>query len=229
VATAARPAASDGTARIVILGRQGSGKGTQAERLSVLYGVPHLSTGEFFRAAIRARSDVGLEAQAYMDRGELVPDHITVGVVTQTLSTLPGGFILDGFPRNLAQAQALAEMVQGGLDVVVNLEASLEEVLRRLSARGTCTKCGTGYNLGDNPPRVAGVCDLCGGPVAQRDDDTVEAIRRRLEIYESETAPLVNWYQAQGLLTVVDAVGPPDEVTDRLVQAIEAARPRRVG
>lgn len=224
--------ASDGTARIVVLGRQGSGKGTQADLVAGHFRVPHISSGDAFRAAVHAESSVGLEAKGYLDRGELVPDGVTIGVIRERLSALsvnaegrPGGFILDGFPRNLHQAEALSEMLgDQGLDVAVNLDASTEEVLKRLSARRVCTQCGAVYNLVDRPPKVAGTCDACGGPVTQREDDTEAAIRRRLEIYESETAPVLNWYRGRGLLATVDAMGPPDEVAQRFVVAVESAR-----
>lgn len=226
---------SDGSLRLVMLGRQGSGKGTQAQRISALYQVPHISTGDAFRAAVQAGSAVGLEARSYLDRGELVPDEVTIGVLRERLDGLTGpggtkggGFILDGFPRNLAQARALDVIVDGrGLDLVVKLEAAIEEVLKRLSARRVCNNCGAVYNLVDHPPEVPGKCDVCGGVLSQREDDTEAAIRRRLEIYESETAPVASWYQEKGLLAVVDAAGSPDEVTRPIVVAIEAALGRR--
>jgi len=230
-----RPAAPDGTARVVLLGRQGSGKGTQADRLSALYGVPHISTGDAFRDAIRNGSPLGRTAQGYVDRGELVPDEVVVGVLRERLlqagSLGPestSGFILDGFPRNIPQAEALADLLApDGLDVVVNLDVSTDEVLRRIAGRRVCVGCGASYNVVDNPPKAPGVCDACGGRLVQRDDDTEEAIRRRLEIYESVTAPLVDWYREQGVLATVDAAGSPDEVTTRAVAAIEAARQRK--
>jgi adenylate kinase len=170
-----------------------------------------------------------------MDRGDLVPDEVVVGVIREQLliSSTNGpevraGFILDGFPRNIFQAEALEQMIgQRGLDVVVNLEVSTEEVLRRIAGRRVCTKCGTNHNVIDNPPRVPDVCGSCGGRLVQRDDDTEEAVRRRLEIYEAVTAPLVDWYRERGLLTTVDAAGRPDEVTERAVAAIDEARQQR--
>lgn len=226
-----------GTARIVILGRQGSGKGTQADRISALYGVPHISSGDAFRAAVHAGTPVGLEAKAYLDRGELVPDDVTIGVVGERLASIPpapdgrpGGFILDGFPRNLHQAEALGEMLgEHGLDVAVDLEAPTDEVLRRLSARRVCSNCGALYNLVDHPPKVPGRCDVCGGAVTQREDDTEEAIRRRLEIYESDTAPVLAWYADRGLLASVDATGAPDVVAERLLGALGAVQAGRAG
>jgi adenylate kinase len=232
---AGRTAAGDWSPRVVLLGRQGSGKGTQAERLSALYHVPHISTGEAFRAAVREGSDLGRTAQVYMDRGELVPDDVVVGVLREHLvkeaglgSSQAGGFILDGFPRNVHQAEALAAMLgPEGVDVVINLDVDTEEVLRRIAGRRVCLNCKSSYNVVDNPPKDDEICDVCGGVLVQRDDDTEAAIRRRLEIYESETAPLVHWYSEQGLLAPVDAAGSPDEVTGRAVKAIEAARARR--
>jgi adenylate kinase len=215
--------------RIVILGKQGSGKGTQADRLSTIYGVPHVSTGEAFRAAVKVGSDLGHMVQGYLDTGELVPDGVVVDVIREHLfgPAGPAGFILDGFPRTVAQAEALAEMAGArGIDFVVNLEVGTEEVLRRLAGRRVCANCGTGFNLVGNPPKVDGVCDTCGGPLLRRDDDTEEAIRRRLELYESVTAPLVDWYRQRGLLISVDAAAPPEDVTERVVKAIEAARAR---
>jgi adenylate kinase len=222
----AEPAA-DATLRIVVLGRQGSGKGTQAARLSAIYGPSHVSTGDAFRAAAASGSDLGRTLKAYMDRGELVPDDVVVGVIREHLfgPGAPAGFILDGFPRTVAQAEALAEMAgPRGIDVVVDLEADTEEVLHRMAGRRVCTKCGATYNIVDNPTKVPGSCDACGGPLAQRDDDTEDAIRRRLEIYEATTAPLIDWYRQRGLLVAVNAVGDVDAVTARVVAAVEGAR-----
>jgi adenylate kinase len=235
-AVTSRLAVSDWSPRLVLLGRQGSGKGTQAERLAALYRIPHISTGEAFRAAVREGSELGRTAQVYMERGELVPDEVVVGALREHLvkeaslgSGRAGGFILDGFPRNVHQAEALAAMLgPDGLDVVVNLDVNTEEVLRRIASRRVCPNCKSNYNMVDNPPKNDEICDVCGGALVQRDDDTEEAIRRRLEIYESETAPLINWYAEQGLLATVDAAGSPDEVTERAVKAIEAARVRRL-
>ncbi|HYA44862.1 MAG TPA: adenylate kinase [Acidimicrobiales bacterium] len=219
------PSPASRALRLVVLGRQGSGKGTQAVRLAECYGVPHISTGDAFRSAVRSGSELGAKAKVFMETGELVPDDLTVGIVEEYLAGAgQHGFILDGFPRNVRQAEALARMLAPArLDVVVNLEVSTEEVLRRLAGRRVCTNCGANYNVVDNPPSVPGRCDVCGGAVAQRADDTEEAIRQRLEIYESATAPLVDWYKEEGLLATVDATGDPDLVTERVVAAIDAA------
>jgi len=231
----AEPGGADGTARVVLLGRQGSGKGTQAARLAVLFGVTHISTGDAFRAAVESGTELGQTTKSYMDSGELVPDEVVIEVIRERLRGLGAlgpdgrtGFVLDGFPRNVAQAEALREMVApGGLDVVVNLEVSTEEVLRRIAGRRICVGCGASYNV-DDPSKGAGDCNACGGKLVQRDDDTEEAVRRRLEIYETVTAPLVDWYREQGLLATVDAVGSPDEITQRVVAAIGAARQHKV-
>jgi adenylate kinase len=222
----AEPAA-DATLRMVVLGRQGSGKGTQAARLSATYGPPHVSTGDAFRAAAASGSELGRTLKSYMDRGELVPDDVVVGVIREHLfgPGAPAGFILDGFPRTVAQAEALAEMASlRGIDIVIDLEADTEEVLQRMAGRRVCTKCGATYNIVDNPTKVPGSCDACGGSLAQRDDDTEDAIRRRLEIYETTTAPLIDWYRQRGLLVAVNAVGDVDAVTARVVAAVEGAR-----
>jgi adenylate kinase len=220
--------------RVVLLGRQGSGKGTQADRLSDIYHVPHISTGAAFREAVREGTELGKTVEGYMDEGELVPDEVVVGVLRDNLvkqtglgSPRPGGFILDGFPRNTSQAEALAVLLAPeDLDAVVNLDVSTEEVLRRIAGRRVCPNCGASYNVVDHPPKTDGACDVCASALVQRDDDTEEAIRRRLELYELETAPLTGWYSDRGLLVTVDAVGPPEEVTERTVKAIEAARGR---
>ncbi len=219
--------APDETARIVVLGRQGSGKGTQAARLAAIYGVAHVSTGDAFRAAAGSGSELGRTLKSYMDRGELVPDDVVVGVIREHLfgPDAPAGFILDGFPRNVGQAEALAEMAgKRGLDIVVDLEADTQEVLHRMAGRRVCTKCGANYNVVDNPTKVSGQCDACSGPLAQRDDDTEDAIRRRLEIYETTTAPLIDWYRDRGLLAAVDAMGDVATVTARVVAAVEGVR-----
>jgi adenylate kinase len=212
-------------ARLVILGKQGAGKGTQAVRLSRHYVVPHVATGDTFRAAIRSGSEFGQKARKYLDAGELVPDEIVIGMVRERLThddTTHRGFILDGFPRTAQQADALLGILEPqGLDLAINLEIDTEHVLRRLAARRVCSDCGANYSVADNPPRARGICDVCGGEVVQRDDDTETAIRRRLELYERETAPLIEWFEGRGLLATMNALGSPDDVTDRLVTEVD--------
>jgi adenylate kinase len=215
-------------ARLTILGKQGAGKGTQAVRLSRHYVVPHISTGDTFRAAVRSGSEFGQKAKAYLDAGDLVPDDVVIGVVRERLTRADAshrGFVLDGFPRTVHQAEALTVMLEPrGIDLAIDLEIDTAHVLTRLASRRVCEDCGANYS---NPPRLPGTCDVCGGEVVQRADDTVSAIRRRLELYERETSPLMAWYESQDLLCRLDALGTPDEVTDRIT--VEIDRRRRQG
>jgi len=211
--------------RLVMLGRQGAGKGTQCVRLSRHFVVPHISTGDMLRASVKADTEVGRRAKDYMDRGELLPDEVMVEVVDHQLNrsdTTHRGFILDGFPRTVAQAAALAEIVKasGGLDVVIDLDVPEAIVLERLASRRVCVDRGANYSL-SQPPKNGWVCDECGGDVVQRADDTPEAIQRRLDLYERETSPLTDWYREAGLLEVVDGLGEADEVTARLIAVID--------
>jgi adenylate kinase len=220
--------------RLVILGKQGAGKGTQCVRLSRHYVVPHISTGDMFRAAVRSGSEAGREAKTYMDAGELIPDDVVIKVVQERLTqddTVKRGFILDGFPRTVHQADALEDILAPrGIDMTIDLEVGTEVVLRRLASRRVCSDCGANYST-DRPPKVNWTCDICGGEVVQRPDDTEAAIRRRLELYERETAPLIAWYDAKSVLVTVHGMGTPDEVANRLIQVVEDWRgrgPRRV-
>jgi adenylate kinase len=212
-------------ARLVILGKQGAGKGTQAARLADHYGVEHLSTGELFRASAAAGTPAGLEAKRYMDAGELVPDDTVIKVVDErfTGDFLDRGFILDGFPRTLPQAEELDAVLSDlghPLDAVLSLDVSTEIVLDRIAGRRVCENCGVNYHV-NMPPREGWKCDECGGRVVQRDDDTEEAVQRRLEIYERETVPIIDFYDRLGLLVHIDAVGDGDEVFERLVKEID--------
>lgn len=191
--------------------------------------MPHVSTGDAFRAAVRSGNELGKTVQDYLDRGDLVPDSLVADVVQAHVfgPGAPEGFVLDGFPRTLGQAEVLEAMAAPrGIDIVINLDAPVPEVLGRLAGRRTCRVCGANFNVIDHPPQVEGKCDSCGGELYQRDDDTEEAIRRRLEVYESATAPLISWYETKGLLATVDAMGTPDEVATRVLAAVEAALAR---
>jgi adenylate kinase len=214
-------------ARLVLLGRQGAGKGTQCVRLSRHYVVPHISTGDMLRSAVREGTEFGLKAKAVMDSGELVSDDIMGGVVRERLDsddTRGRGYILDGFPRTVPQAVLLSEITQDDpLDLVLDLVVPTEVVLERLAARRVCSDCGANYSV-DRPPKYGWVCDNCGGEVIQRADDTPEAIQKRLDLYERETAPLIAWYADRKLLAEVDGLGDPDDVTARLVAAIDDRR-----
>jgi adenylate kinase len=214
-------------ARLIVLGRQGAGKGTQCVRLSRHYVVPHISTGDMLRAAVREGTEFGKKAKEYMDAGELLPDDVIVGIIDERLEkddTRARGFILDGFPRTVSQADSLLTITQPrGIDLAVNLEVPTDVVLQRLASRRVCSDCGANYSV-DEPPRYGWTCDLCGGDVVQRDDDTEEAIKRRLDLYERETSPLVAWFAERDLLVSVDGMGDPDEVTARLVRTIDRHR-----
>lgn len=213
--------------RLVVLGRQGAGKGTQAARLARHHAVPHISTGDMLRAAVTAGTAFGRKAKSVMDGGGLVSDDIMVGIVDERLDepdAAERGYILDGFPRTEAQAEALEEItVARPLDVVLDLEVPEEVVLERITKRRVCVGCGTIYSV-DEPPARGWVCDVDGAEVVQRDDDTEEAVRKRLDLYASETLPLVAFYAERGLLAEVDGLGTPDEVFARLQAAVAAAR-----
>jgi adenylate kinase len=212
------------SARIIVLGKQGAGKGTQCVRLSHRYVVPHIATGDMLRAAVKSGTPLGKEASRYMEAGDLVPDELLLKMISERFDqddTRVRGFILDGFPRTAVQAEKLDEMMAPiTVDVVVNLDVPTEIVLKRLAARRVCVDCGTNYSA-SSMPRVDSICDVCGGEVIQREDDTEAAIRRRLDLYEAQTAPLVARYGKMSKLVTVPGDGPLDEVTDRLAFAID--------
>ncbi|MGC8836794.1 MAG: adenylate kinase [Anaerolineae bacterium] len=216
----------DGRTFIVLLGAPGAGKGTQAELLQKDYGLAHISSGDLFREHLEKGTPLGKLAQAYMDRGELVPDDVTIAMVRERLQEpdCQRGAILDGFPRTVAQAEALDALLREmgeRICVVPYVKVSPEVLLERLSGRWTCRQCGAVYHVLYNPPKVAGVCDECGGPLYQRPDDTPETQRRRIAVYLEQTAPLIARYQAQGLLVEVDGERPIEEVHALLRKAIE--------
>ena len=210
--------------RYLLLGKQGAGKGTQAARLATHFAVPHVSTGDMFRAAVRKGSDLGLQAQAFMERGELVPDEVVIGVVAERLAendAVNRGFVLDGFPRTRSQAEELERVLYPeGLDAAIDIEVPTSEVVRRISGRRVCSTCGAIYHV-EAPPARDWTCDHDGGDVVQRADDTEEAVTRRLDLYESETRPLLDFYDELGLLTRVDGTGSVDEVFQRMLKLIQ--------
>jgi adenylate kinase len=207
-----------------MLGRQGAGKGTQCTRLSRHYVVPHISTGEMLRAAVKEGTELGRKAAEIMNEGGLVPDDVIIGIVDERLDhddTTRRGYVLDGFPRTVPQAKALAEITESRpLNLVIDLDVPQEIVLRRLASRRVCADCGANYSM-DKPPRYDCVCDNCGGEVEQREDDTPAAIEKRLAEYERETAPLIDWYRERGLLEVVDGQGGTTDVTQRLFAVVD--------
>jgi adenylate kinase len=213
--------------RYLVLGKQGAGKGTQAQKIAARFGVPHISTGDMFRAAVAAGTPFGKRAEPYLKRGELLPDEVVIGTVAERLAqddTVDRGFVLDGFPRTRAQAKELDRLLApSGLDAAIDIEVPTEVVLHRLSGRRVCKECGATYHV-DAPPASDWVCDRCGGEVVQREDDTEEAITRRLELYERETGPLMDYYQELGLLRRVNGEGSVEEVFERVVKSMEDGR-----
>jgi len=213
----------------VVLGKQGAGKGTQCVRLSHHYVVPHISTGDMLRAAVKTGSALGLKVRETMDRGELLGDDIIIEMVSDRLSEPDArarGFILDGCPRTTRQAESVAALLApGSLDLTVDIEVPTAQALRRLASRRVCTDCGANYSV-SAPPKVNWMCDVCGGEVIQRQDDTEDAIRRRLELYERQTTPLIEWYKSRGQLAEVSGVGSPDAVLRRIIRAVEDRRGR---
>ncbi|MGE0881360.1 MAG: adenylate kinase [Acidimicrobiia bacterium] len=217
--------------RLIMLGRQGAGKGTQCVRLSRHYVVPHISTGDMLRSAVKEDTAFGRRAKEIMDRGELVSDDIMIGIVEERLSKRDSrnrGYILDGFPRTVAQAVALIDItLERPIDLVVDLEVPREVVLARLASRRVCVDCGANYSL-ENKPAHPWTCDFCGGDVIQRADDTEDAIMRRLALYDEQTAPLHEFYAKRGELAMVDGVGAADAVLNRVIAVIEERRERGV-
>jgi adenylate kinase len=207
--------------RIVFLGPPGAGKGTQAATLARDLGIPHLSTGDLLRAAVAARTPLGLEADDHMRAGRLVPDGLVLKILEERLARPDAreGFLLDGFPRNRAQAETLEQLTP--LDAVVSFDLDSEELVRRLSDRRVCPQCQTVYNLSSRPPQAAGRCDKDGTTLIQRSDDRPEAVAMRLKVYAEQTAPLLEFYRQRGLLRPVDARGSPDEVARRVRALVE--------
>ncbi|MBE0428488.1 MAG: adenylate kinase [Thermoleophilia bacterium] len=203
--------------RLVLLGAPGAGKGTQAKLLIEKYNTPQISTGDLLRAAVAAESDLGKEAKSYMDRGDLVPDRVVLGMVKERIAhdDCLSGYILDGFPRNTAQAEALDGMLAEmdmALDAALSVDVPMEDLMKRLTGRRTCQKCGQMYNIYFSAPAEENKCDKCGSELYQRDDDREETITKRLEVYESQTAPLIEYYTGKGICRSVDGTGAIDEI-----------------
>jgi adenylate kinase len=210
---------------IVLVGPPGAGKGTQAQFIASHLSIPKISTGDIFRVNVSQGTELGREAKAYMDRGDLVPDSITIAMVRDRLAEgdTRDGFLLDGFPRTLTQAKALDETLDDigtKLDVVLELVVDDDEVVRRLSGRRTCRVCGRVWHLDFDPPTRDGICDQCGGELFQRDDDREETVRHRLEVFAEQTAPLIDFYADKSILVGLDATGPVEDVTDRAINAL---------
>jgi adenylate kinase len=213
--------------KLILLGPPGAGKGTQAKMLSDRFGIPQVSTGDILRAAVKEGTPMGVKAKAFMEAGGLVPDSVVVGIVRERLqkSDCAAGFILDGFPRTVAQADSLKETLRElgkNLDAVISLEVDIEALVERLTGRRTCRKCGRGYHVKFDPPKLANTCDVCGGELFQRDDDREETIRTRLVVYHQQTAPLVAYYRSGSLLTSVDGMREIDTVQQQVLAALPA-------
>lgn len=207
---------------LILLGPPGAGKGTQAKMLVEKYGIPQISTGDILRANLKAKTDLGLEAKKYMDAGKLVPDDVVIGIAANRLKEddCRKGYMLDGFPRTVAQAEALTKILASdgsGIDAVISIDVPNEELIARLTGRRTCRQCGQGYHIMFDPPEKEGVCDKCSGELYQRDDDNETTVGSRLEVYANETQPLIDYYKDKGLLRPVDGVGKIQEIFGRVV------------
>jgi len=203
--------------RIVLLGAPGAGKGTQAKKLVEKYGTPQVSTGDLLRAAVAAGTALGKEAKSFMDKGELVPDRVVLGMVEERLKQddCKKGYILDGFPRNTSQAEALDKMLAAlnmSLDAALSVDVPFDDLMKRLTGRRTCKACGQMYNIYSSASKKEGVCDKCGGALFQRDDDKEETIKKRLEVYTASTAPLIDYYNKKGIVKSVAGTGSIDDI-----------------
>ena len=214
---------------IILMGLPGAGKGTQASEIVKKYPIPHISTGDMFRKAIKEETDLGKQAKSYMDRGELVPDEVTIGIVRERLAEEDAkkGFLLDGFPRTVEQADALNDILSSlgrEVDEVINIQVPEEELMNRLTGRRICEVCGTTYHLVFNPPKVEGICDLDGGKLYQREDDNPETVANRLSVNVKQTKPLLDFYENQGVLKNIDGSREIENVTEDVIQILETLK-----
>ena len=213
--------------KLLIMGRPGAGKGTQAVNIREYYNIPHISTGDMFRAAIKNQTKLGLLAKSYMDKGGLVPDEVTIGIVEERLleDDCKNGFLLDGFPRTIAQAEALDAFLNKNnvkLDAVLDVNVPAEILVRRMVGRRVCKTCGATFHVEFNPSKVEGVCDNCGSPLIQRADDTEATAKNRLAVYDNQTAPLLEFYKKQNILKTVNGDQPLDKVFDDIKSVLGA-------
>lgn len=211
---------------IILMGLPGAGKGTQASEIVKKFPIPHISTGDMFRKAIKDETDLGKEAKSYMDRGELVPDEVTVGIVKERISEddAKKGFLLDGFPRTIEQADALNSIMSEldrEIDAVINIEVPEEELMNRLTGRRICEKCGTTYHLVFNPPKVDGICDIDGGKLYQREDDNPETVSNRLSVNVKQSKPILEYYNEKGVLKNIDGSKDIEEVTNDVIDILD--------
>lgn len=211
--------------RLILVGPPGAGKGTQAQFLAEHFAIPHISTGDIFRANLKSGTPLGVEAKGYMDKGELVPDSVTNAMVADRLThpDTNNGFLLDGFPRNVVQAEVLAGIVKEAgtpIDAALELTVDPKEIIRRLSGRRVCRNCGRTWHVDSDPTKNPAVCDACDGEIYQRDDDKEEVIARRLEVYREQTEPIIDFYRSRSLLISISAMGAVEEVTSRAIAAL---------
>lgn len=213
--------------KIIMLGAPGAGKGTQAKKIAEKYGIPHISTGDIFRANIKGGTELGMKAKSYMDQGQLVPDDVTIGMLLDRISEADcaGGYVLDGFPRTIPQAESLtAALEKRGekMDYAVDVDVPDESIVTRMGGRRACLKCGATYHIMFNPPKAEGVCDSCQEALVLRDDDKLETVQKRLRVYHDQTQPLIDYYKKQGILVTVDGTKELNEVFRDIVAVLGA-------
>ncbi|MBP3569256.1 MAG: adenylate kinase [Lachnospiraceae bacterium] len=212
--------------KIIMLGAPGAGKGTQAKKIAEKYGIPHISTGDIFRANIKNQTELGRKAKAYMDQGALVPDELTLELIMDrfTNDDCKNGYVLDGFPRTIPQAEALTKALadkQDAVDYAINVDVPDEAIVTRMSGRRACLACGGTYHIKFNPTKVEGICDACGGELVLRNDDKPETVQKRLDVYHEQTQPLIDYYQNQNILKEVDGTLPLEDVFQAIIAILE--------
>ena len=212
--------------KIIMLGAPGAGKGTQAKKIAEKYGIPHISTGDIFRANIKNQTELGMKAKSYMDQGALVPDELTLELIMDrfTNDDCKNGYVLDGFPRTIPQAEALTKALadkQDAVDYAINVDVPDEAIVTRMSGRRACLACGGTYHIKFNPTKVEGVCDACGGELVLRNDDKPETVQKRLDVYHEQTQPLIDYYQTQNILKEVDGTLPLEDVFGAIIAILE--------
>jgi len=212
--------------KIIMLGAPGAGKGTQAKKIAEKYGIPHISTGDIFRANIKNQTELGMKAKAYMDQGALVPDELTLELIMDrfTNDDCKNGYVLDGFPRTIPQAEALTAALsdkQDAVDYAINVDVPDEAIVTRMSGRRACLTCGGTYHIKFNPTKVEGICDACGGELVLRADDKPETVQKRLDVYHEQTQPLIDYYQTQNILKEVDGTLPLEDVFGAIIAILE--------
>lgn len=213
--------------KIIMLGAPGAGKGTQAKKIAAKYQIPHISTGDIFRANIKNGTELGMKAKAFMDTGGLVPDEITIGMLLDRIqeADCARGYVLDGFPRTIPQAESLTKALKdrgGSIDYAVNVDVPDESIIRRMSGRRACLACGSTYHIVYNAPKTEGVCDVCGQRLVLRDDDKPETVKKRLDVYHEQTQPLIDYYKKAGVLAEVDGTMDMEEVFQAIVRILGA-------